>query len=344
MSDDVIEGTHYHLVGPLASGRGHLDGTAFVVSAGARARGAEVPSTDGATRRLRQQLVADGTLVGDGDSLALTREHRFSSPSQAAAVLLGRTANGWVEWKDGAGRTLKAAMSSAMDQEVEFRRRWYQAHCKRFDADAAAVADMEVKQRGFAASAAEALGLVDTLTRSRDLDAFRAGMQLWAVKPDTLAFNGPGGQMLVNQLAKHTDEPAMVAATLADSMSVPTDDAEAAAKIESLAAYVESIRVGAHPAPGRVPFLLSYLWSLADRSWPVMWSSAVSFIDFTTGEQLPADPAPRYGRYAELVREIDDDVDRFERWPRGGRPPSRCSSTRCSSTVAPTGSTRRRST
>ena len=36
-----------------------------------------------------------------------TQDYSFSSPSMAAAVVLGRSANGRIEWKDAQGRTLK---------------------------------------------------------------------------------------------------------------------------------------------------------------------------------------------------------------------------------------------
>ena len=36
-----------------------------------------------------------------------TQDYAFSSPSTAAAVVLGRSANGRIEWKDAHGRTLK---------------------------------------------------------------------------------------------------------------------------------------------------------------------------------------------------------------------------------------------
>ena len=39
--------------------------------------------------------------------LVLTQDYTFASPSMAAGVLLGRTANGRTEWKDAKGRTLK---------------------------------------------------------------------------------------------------------------------------------------------------------------------------------------------------------------------------------------------
>ncbi|WP_374519683.1 DUF4357 domain-containing protein [Hydrogenophaga sp.] len=37
----------------------------------------------------------------------LTQDDSFSSPSTAAAVVLGRGANGRIEWKDAQGLTLK---------------------------------------------------------------------------------------------------------------------------------------------------------------------------------------------------------------------------------------------
>ena len=35
-----------------------------------------------------------------------TRGDLFASPSRAASILIGRQANGWLEWKDGKGRSL----------------------------------------------------------------------------------------------------------------------------------------------------------------------------------------------------------------------------------------------
>lgn len=46
-----------------------------------------------------QQLVADGSIVVEGDMGVLTRDIPFSSPSTAAAVALGRSSNGRIEWK-----------------------------------------------------------------------------------------------------------------------------------------------------------------------------------------------------------------------------------------------------
>ena len=38
---------------------------------------------------------------------AFTQDYTFSSPSTVASVVLGRSANGRLEWKDAQGRALK---------------------------------------------------------------------------------------------------------------------------------------------------------------------------------------------------------------------------------------------
>jgi hypothetical protein len=56
---------------------------------------------------LRQELIANGVLELDAGLYRFTQDYSFSSPS-TAAVVLGRSANGRIEWKDAQGRTLKA--------------------------------------------------------------------------------------------------------------------------------------------------------------------------------------------------------------------------------------------
>ena len=56
---------------------------------------------------LRKDLLGQGIIVEDGSAYVFTQDQVFNSPSTAAGVVLGRTANGRIEWKDGDGRTLK---------------------------------------------------------------------------------------------------------------------------------------------------------------------------------------------------------------------------------------------
>ena len=57
------------------------------------------------TRR-RKRLIDEGVLVEEDSQLRFTRDHQFASPSSAAMCVLGRSANGWTEWKTPDGRTL----------------------------------------------------------------------------------------------------------------------------------------------------------------------------------------------------------------------------------------------
>ncbi len=198
-------------------------------------------------------------------------------------------------------------------EELDFRGRWYRAHCERFDADPQGWAHVEAQWAKFSPSAPEALALRDRLIQDRDFEAFRAGLQLWAVKPTTLAFNGFSGQMFVNQLGKAADTR-QIADLLAGALVPSSDPGVAALKISEVVDYVKTVQVGAHPAPGHALFLLSYFWALDERSvWPVFWSSAVAFAEYVTGEQLPAELPARYLRFREMLLELDADVVRFER-------------------------------
>lgn len=58
--------------------------------------------------QLREALVEAGRLVPHGDKhFRLTEDYIFTSPSTAAMVMLGRNANGRIEWKTAGGKTLK---------------------------------------------------------------------------------------------------------------------------------------------------------------------------------------------------------------------------------------------
>ncbi|MCP5134693.1 MAG: GIY-YIG nuclease family protein [Gammaproteobacteria bacterium] len=56
---------------------------------------------------LRQKLKDDGSLVPEGQRLLFTKDTEFTSPSTAAAVIYGGTANGLTAWKNAQGKSLK---------------------------------------------------------------------------------------------------------------------------------------------------------------------------------------------------------------------------------------------
>lgn len=94
-----------------------IDGAeGFVVRAGSGAVKAEVPSIQPFTANLRRVLMEKGVMIDAGDSYRLAQDYTLDSPSIAAVVLLGRSANGRVEWKDASGRSLKELQKAATEE------------------------------------------------------------------------------------------------------------------------------------------------------------------------------------------------------------------------------------
>jgi len=87
-------------------GRGRYTPEGFVVLKGSRGKRADGPTLTDANRRFRQQLINSSTMRETGKDVVFVKDHVFRSPSMAALALLGRTSNGWKEWKDKDGRTL----------------------------------------------------------------------------------------------------------------------------------------------------------------------------------------------------------------------------------------------
>lgn len=88
-------------------GRGQYTEEGFVVLQGSVGRLQNVPSIQGTSvQNARQLLLEQGVMRAEGDTVVFQRDHLFGSPSMAAMALLGRTANGWQEWKTPEGRTL----------------------------------------------------------------------------------------------------------------------------------------------------------------------------------------------------------------------------------------------
>jgi hypothetical protein len=88
---------------------GHPTPTGFVVLKGSQAVLKERASAHQypCTLASRRRLIEDGTLVVEGDLLKFTHDSEFSSPSAAATVVHGGSANGLLAWKSKDGKTLK---------------------------------------------------------------------------------------------------------------------------------------------------------------------------------------------------------------------------------------------
>jgi hypothetical protein len=99
--DDLLS-----ISGPQCNGTGRETSGGFTVYAGSLGRLALTPSTANAVLVLRRDLESNGVIAPEGDSFRMVRDFEFSSPSQAAAFLLARPANGRDAWRDAGGATL----------------------------------------------------------------------------------------------------------------------------------------------------------------------------------------------------------------------------------------------
>jgi hypothetical protein len=118
--EQVAEPIRLYLSGPQAKAEGAETDEGFVVFAGALARAATVESMPDWAKNFRQQLMDSGALVPieNGESLRLTTDYKFNSPSAAAATLLGRSAAGPEEWKDTGGKSLKVLRAETVAEST----------------------------------------------------------------------------------------------------------------------------------------------------------------------------------------------------------------------------------
>lgn len=97
----------FYLTGRGASATGLYTAEGFVVLKDSTAAADNVPSIQGtADAAFREKLKSTGILVPQAGHLVFASDHLFSAPSAAAVAVLGRTANGWIEWKAASGKTL----------------------------------------------------------------------------------------------------------------------------------------------------------------------------------------------------------------------------------------------
>src|ERR1017187_8992651 len=92
-----------------AEARGQRTANGFVVFHGSTAVLEERPSAESYPYVVaqRKQLIADGTLIEKDGFLVFTKDAEFSSPSGAAIVIHGGSANGLIAWKTKDGKSLR---------------------------------------------------------------------------------------------------------------------------------------------------------------------------------------------------------------------------------------------
>jgi len=108
----------YFCQGSGADGRGVYTPEGFVVLKGSTGRRENVPSIIGtATERTREKLLSSDVVIIGGSTVTFEKDHLFPSPSAAAITLMGRSANGWLEWKTADGQTLDELERQQTEEE-----------------------------------------------------------------------------------------------------------------------------------------------------------------------------------------------------------------------------------
>jgi hypothetical protein len=110
-----------HCRGKGADATGYESTQGFVVKQGSRCVLEHSPSMlTGASAYYDQRLslIERGVLVKEPDGYCFTQDYVFSSPSGAASVVLARSANGRIEWRDAQWRTLKELQTREAADEL----------------------------------------------------------------------------------------------------------------------------------------------------------------------------------------------------------------------------------
>jgi Domain of unknown function (DUF4357) len=97
----------FHCRAASCDGRGLYTPEGFVVLKGSVGRRNNVKSIQGTSdEKFRNKLLDAKIMHEEGEAVVFAKDHLFKSPSMAALALMGRSANGWLEWKSKNGTTL----------------------------------------------------------------------------------------------------------------------------------------------------------------------------------------------------------------------------------------------
>lgn len=102
VNDDGV----FSFSGASFSAQGVLGDQGFIVFAGAKISRDAAPSTPKHVQSLREEAIADGTLVEKDGNLILASDTLFKSPSAAACFVSGSSRNGKWVWRDSGGRSI----------------------------------------------------------------------------------------------------------------------------------------------------------------------------------------------------------------------------------------------
>ncbi len=96
---------------------GYEDAKGFVVVSGSEMVAEKTNTIPSFMSSLRNDLIEQGVVESRGNKLGFVENYTFSSPSTAAGVIQGRSANGREDWKTNKGVTLKELQKAVAKSE-----------------------------------------------------------------------------------------------------------------------------------------------------------------------------------------------------------------------------------
>lgn len=197
-------------------------------------------------------------------------------------------------------------------QEIDFRRRWHEAHVERFIADDGD-SSQNWREEFLTPKADEARAYLDELRRAGDLNAFQLSTDSW-IRRFNSGFAGVAGQMIINQINKRSGDLSADALMLSDVLSVPIDLDDAQRKIRILADHLAKIKVGSTPTPRHAPFVASYYWALLEPElWPAAWPRSSKYLEYSTGVSEYSDQGDRYSELFHFATNFGTGPRQFEK-------------------------------
>ena len=112
---DVVKPAEEHLFyikNRKCEAKGFYHTNGFTILKGSVIAKSSVPSFT--WKEKRENLLKEYTFI-NGDKLELESDKTFPSPSQASDFCMGRSSNGWTEWKDKDGQTLDSVYRKQLE-------------------------------------------------------------------------------------------------------------------------------------------------------------------------------------------------------------------------------------
>lgn len=172
-------------------------------------------------------------------------------------------------------------------------------------ADSIRITHVKLVEEQCAAQNISGRKLLESFKTTLDLGTFRAEIDVWGRQPGYQSFSGLNGQMFFNQLLGYSPDKNSLAQNLARWLTVPASPAIAENAINELVAYSQTIKQGAHPAPRRSVFFLSFFWSIQNHEvWPCFWASAEKALNKLGWLSDPEDLGALYTEYCQVVHSL----------------------------------------